>query len=171
MPGVHVQVVVVQGKAFASPWMKESLPAILEAWQSGQAQGLAVAETVFGFNNPAGRAAVTFPASADMLPVFYNYHPTATRGGYNNPPVISGGVYPPAKKVQNAPTPFEPPLLCKSFHQDRLGTNIGENEKRPVFLSCRALKASCGRLVTAWYSTYAYAKRKTQTQPTAFDFS
>ena len=70
---------------------------------------------------------VTFPASADMLPVFYNYHPTATRGGYNNPPVISGGVYPPAKKVQNAPTPFEPPLLCKSFHQDRLGTNIGEN--------------------------------------------
>jgi len=122
-----VQVVVVQGKAFAEPWMKESLPAILEAWQSGQAQGLAVAETVFGLNNPAGRAAVTFPASADMLPVFYNYHPTATRGGYNNPPVISGGVYPPAKKVQNAPTPFEPPLLCKSFHQDRLGTNIGEN--------------------------------------------
>ena len=122
-----VQVVVVQGKAFAEPWMKESLPAILEAWQSGQAQGLAVAETLFGLSNPAGRAAVTFPASADMLPVFYNYHPTATRGGYNNPPVISGGVYPPAKKVQNAPTPFEPPLLCKSFHQDRLGTNIGEN--------------------------------------------
>ena len=63
-------VVVVQGKAFAEPWMKQALPAILEAWQSGQAQGVAVAETLFGHNNPAGRAAVTFPASADMLPVF-----------------------------------------------------------------------------------------------------
>lgn len=49
------QVVVVQGKAFAEPWMKQSLPAILEAWQSGQGQGLAVAETLFGLNNPAGR--------------------------------------------------------------------------------------------------------------------
>ena len=89
-------VVVAQGKAFAEPWMQQSLPAILEAWQSGQAQGMAVAETLFGLNNPAGRTAVTFPASADMLPVFYNYHPTASRGGYVNPPVISGGVYPPA---------------------------------------------------------------------------
>eukprot|EP01050_Picozoa_sp_SAG11_P057032 SAG11_NODE_35701_length_265_cov_0.927711_1_plen_63_part_10 len=26
---------------------------------------------------------------------FYNYHPTASRGGYNNPPIISGGSYPP----------------------------------------------------------------------------
>jgi hypothetical protein len=74
------QVVVVQGKAFAEPWMKQSLPAILEAWQSGQAQGQAIAETLFGVNNPAGRTAVTFPSSADVLPVFYNYHPTATRG-------------------------------------------------------------------------------------------
>ena len=61
-----MQVVVVQGKAFAEPWMKESLPAILEAWQSGQAQGLAVAETLFGLNNPAGRAAVPAPVNISM---------------------------------------------------------------------------------------------------------
>lgn len=35
--------------------MKQSLPAIIEAWQSGQGQGLAIAETLFGLNNPAGR--------------------------------------------------------------------------------------------------------------------
>jgi hypothetical protein len=70
---------------------KASLPAILEAWQSGQAQGIAIAETLFGLNNPAGRTAVSFPVSADALPVFYNYHPTASRGSYNNPPIISGG--------------------------------------------------------------------------------
>ena len=88
-------VVVVQGKAFAEPWMKQTLPAILEAWQAGQAQGRAIAETLFGLNNPAGRTAVSFPVSADVLPVFYNYKPTASRGTYVNPPIISGGSYPP----------------------------------------------------------------------------
>jgi hypothetical protein len=87
---------VLQGKAFSEPWMKQSLPAILEAWQSGQAQGLAVAETLFGRNNPAGRTAVSFAASADVLPVFYNHKKTAKRGGYQNPPVIEGGGYAPS---------------------------------------------------------------------------
>jgi len=88
--------VVVQGKPFAEQWMKQALPAILEAWQNGQAQGQAIAETIFGVNNPAGRTAVTFPVSADHLPVFYNRKPTASRGSYHNPPVIPGGLYPPS---------------------------------------------------------------------------
>jgi len=75
--------------------MKQSMPAIIEAWQSGQGQGQAIAETIFGQNNPAGRIAVSFAVSADHLPVFYNRKPTATRGGYNNPPLIPGGLYPP----------------------------------------------------------------------------
>ena len=75
--------------------MKQSLPAIVEAWQSGQAQGQAIAETIFGHNNPAGRIALSFAVSADHLPVFYNRKPSAKRGGYNNPPLIPGGLYPP----------------------------------------------------------------------------
>jgi beta-glucosidase len=95
--GKPLALVVVQGKAFGEPWIKAVMPAVLEAWQSGQAQGTAVAETLFGLNNPAGRTAVSFPVSADVLPVYYNYKPTSTRGGYTNPPVIPGGVYPPSK--------------------------------------------------------------------------
>ena len=34
-------------------------------------------------------ALLTFPASADVLPVFYNYHPTATRGEYTYLPHAS----------------------------------------------------------------------------------
>jgi beta-glucosidase len=89
-------VVVVQGKPVAERWMKQSLPAVLEAWQSGQAQGQAVAETLLGRNNPAGRTAVSFAASSDVLPVYYNHKKTASRGGYDNPPLIPGGLYPPA---------------------------------------------------------------------------
>jgi len=76
--------------------MKQSLPAVLEAWQGGQAQGQAIAEALFGRFNPAGRSAVTFPTSADVLPVFYDRKPSASRGGYNNPPLIPGGLYPPS---------------------------------------------------------------------------
>ena len=87
-------VVVVQGKPFGEQWMKQSLPAVIEAWQSGQAQGAAIAETIFGINNPAGRTAISFAVSADHLPVFYNCKPAASRGGYHNPPLIPGGLYP-----------------------------------------------------------------------------
>ena len=94
--GVPLALVVSQGKAFGEQWIKASMPAVLETWQGGQAQGQATAETLFGANNPAGRTAVSFPVSADVLPVFYNRKPTAGRGGYSNPPTIPGGLYPPA---------------------------------------------------------------------------
>merc|ERR1712232_681573 len=42
-----------------------------------------------------GRTAVSFPTSADVLPVYYNRKPSASRGAYVNPPLIPGGLYPP----------------------------------------------------------------------------
>lgn len=76
--------------------MKQSLPAVVEAWQGGQAQGQAIAEVLFGRHNPAGRTAVSFPTSADVLPVYYDHKPSAKRGSYHNPPLIPGGLYPPS---------------------------------------------------------------------------
>ena len=94
--GLPLALVVIQGKVFGEPWIKASMPAVLEAWQGGQAQGQAIAETLLGENNPAGRTAVSFPTHTDVLPVFYNGKPTSRRGGYSNPPLIPGGLYPPA---------------------------------------------------------------------------
>ena len=39
---------------------------------------------------------MSFPASADVLPVYYDRQPSASRGAYANPPAIEGGLYPPA---------------------------------------------------------------------------
>ena len=88
--GTPMALVVVQGKPFAEPWIKQHIPAILEAWQGGQAQGTAIADVLFGAYNPAGRVSVSFPISADVLPAYYNRHPSASRGSYTNPPVIPG---------------------------------------------------------------------------------
>ncbi len=57
----------------AMPWEAEHLPAILQAWYPGEEGGRAVAETLFGDNNPAGRLPITFYRSTTELPAFTNY--------------------------------------------------------------------------------------------------
>jgi beta-glucosidase len=47
--------------------------AILEAWYPGEEGGAAIAETLSGKNNPAGRLPVTFYTGIDQLPSFEDY--------------------------------------------------------------------------------------------------
>ena len=71
--GKPVVLVLLNGSAVAVNWAAENVPAILEAWYPGQAAGTAIAETLFGDNNPAGRLPVTFYQSVDQLPAFSDY--------------------------------------------------------------------------------------------------
>ena len=54
-------------------WCNEHANAILEAWYSGEEGGAAIAETLSGKNNPAGRLPVTFYKDVSQLPNFENY--------------------------------------------------------------------------------------------------
>jgi beta-glucosidase len=45
---------------------------------SRRVRGKAIAETLFGDNNPAGHLTVTFPKSVGQLPMHYNYDPSRT---------------------------------------------------------------------------------------------
>lgn len=65
--------VLVAGSSLAIDWEQEHLPAILDAWYGGEQSGVAVAETLFGQNNPAGRLPLTFYRSMDDLPPFNDY--------------------------------------------------------------------------------------------------
>ena len=47
--------------------------AILESWYAGEEGGAAVAETLSGKNNPAGRLPVTFYTGVEQLPPFGDY--------------------------------------------------------------------------------------------------
>jgi beta-glucosidase len=71
--GKPVVVVLLNGSALAVNWAQQNARAILEAWYPGQAGGEAVAETLSGKNNPAGRLPVTFYASVNQLPAFDDY--------------------------------------------------------------------------------------------------
>jgi beta-glucosidase len=66
-------VVLVNGSALAVKTAKDGARAVLEAWYPGQEGGKAIADTLSGDNNPAGRLPVTFYQSIDQLPAFDNY--------------------------------------------------------------------------------------------------
>jgi beta-glucosidase len=77
-------VVLIQGKPFSIPWVKDNIPAIIEAWYPGEMGGLSVAEVLFGKINPSGKTAVSFPKSVGHLPCYYNCLPT-DKGYYKQP--------------------------------------------------------------------------------------
>jgi beta-glucosidase len=71
--GKPVVLVLTNGSALAVNWANDHVNAIVDAWYSGEEGGTAVAETLSGKNNPAGRLPVTFYKGVDQLPPFESY--------------------------------------------------------------------------------------------------
>jgi beta-glucosidase len=71
--GKPLVIVLTSGSALAVPDEHQYASAILEAWYPGEEGGTAIAETLAGDNNPAGRLPLTFYASIDQLPPFEEY--------------------------------------------------------------------------------------------------
>jgi beta-glucosidase len=71
--GKPLVVVLTNGSALGVNWAKAHANAILDAWYPGEEGGAAVAETLSGRNNPAGRLPVTFYKDVSQLPAFDDY--------------------------------------------------------------------------------------------------
>ena len=71
--GKPLIVVLMSGSALAVPWVNEHADALLVQWYPGEEGGDAIAETLAGKNNPAGRLPVTFYRSTSDLPAFTDY--------------------------------------------------------------------------------------------------
>ncbi|MEI6913824.1 MAG: glycoside hydrolase family 3 C-terminal domain-containing protein [Armatimonadota bacterium] len=80
--GVPTVVVLVNARPLTINAINESAPAILEAWNPGEFGGQAVAETLFGDNNPGGKLPATWARSMGQLPVYYDYLPGWHGGSY-----------------------------------------------------------------------------------------
>lgn len=70
--GTPTIAVLINGSPFASDWLKENIPAILEAWYPGMEGGTAIAEALFGEYNPGGKLPLTF-SRPGQEPLYYDH--------------------------------------------------------------------------------------------------
>jgi beta-glucosidase len=70
--GKPVVLIVFSGRPLAITWASGHVPAILEAWFPGYQAGPALARTLFGDVDPAGRLTVSVPRSIGQVPIYYN---------------------------------------------------------------------------------------------------
>lgn len=68
----QIVTVLIQGRPHAIENIVDESRAILAAWYPGNLGGQAIAETLFGQNNPSGKLSMSLPRSSMQLPCFYN---------------------------------------------------------------------------------------------------
>ncbi len=71
--GKPVVVVLTAGSAVGINLAADRAEAVLDLWYGGEEAGTAIAETLAGVNNPAGRLPVTFYKAIEQLPPFDDY--------------------------------------------------------------------------------------------------
>lgn len=65
-------VVLNVGSPVEMPWI-EKVPAVIQLWYNSQEQGNALADILFGDENPSGKLPTTFPIRLEDNPAFINY--------------------------------------------------------------------------------------------------
>jgi beta-glucosidase len=80
--GKPIAAFVFSGPPLSIAKLDKEIPAIVYGFYLGQESGYAVAETIFGDNNPTGKLSISIPRSVGHLPVYY-YHKPSARRGYN----------------------------------------------------------------------------------------
>ena len=78
--GKPVVTVLIVGRPIVLDEVRANSDAVLLAWYPGTEGGTAVAETVFGLNNPGGKLPISFPRAEGALPCYY--HALRERGNY-----------------------------------------------------------------------------------------
>ena len=73
--GTPVALVVQSGRPVSLGKELKWVPAVLEAWFPGEMGGYAVAETLFGLNNPSGKLPISFPKHVGQIPCHYTRRP------------------------------------------------------------------------------------------------
>jgi beta-glucosidase len=76
--GTPIVGVLVTGRPLAVNWLAEHAAGLLMAYYPGTMGGRAVAETLYGENDPSGRLPISVPRSTGRLPTRFNHlrHPT-----------------------------------------------------------------------------------------------
>ncbi|MDC1106275.1 glycoside hydrolase family 3 N-terminal domain-containing protein [Prolixibacteraceae bacterium] len=82
--GKPVVVVMINGRGYSIPWLKDNVDGIVEAWYPGEKGGDAIANILLGKINPSGKLPISMPRSAGHSPSNYNHKPSG-HGFYHKP--------------------------------------------------------------------------------------
>ena len=92
--GVPVVLVLQSGRPLTLMWENEHIPAIVQAFFSGELGGRAIAEALFGIINPSGKLPISFPKHVGQIPVYYSRKPAGGKRyveGYDREPLFPFG--------------------------------------------------------------------------------
>lgn len=92
--GKPIVAVVIAGRPLTINWLQDHAAAILYGFSPGAQAGQAVAETLFGLNNPNGKLPATFPRSVGQIPLNFPYKPASNNEGVKNGAAVAGVLYP-----------------------------------------------------------------------------
>ncbi len=71
--GKPLVLVLMNGRPLDLNWAKANADAVVESWFSGTEGGHAIADVLFGDQNPAGKLPISFPRSVGQIPTYYNH--------------------------------------------------------------------------------------------------
>ncbi|MEZ7504871.1 beta-glucosidase BglX [Flavobacterium sp. Arc2] len=74
--GKPVVLVLFTGRPLVLVQENETVPAILNTWFAGSEAGTAIADVLFGDENPSGKLTTTFPRSVGQVPIYYSHKNT-----------------------------------------------------------------------------------------------
>ncbi len=74
--GKPLVLVLFNGRPLVLNQENATVPAILDVWFAGSEAGFAIADVLFGDENPSGKLSMTFPRSVGQIPIFYNHKNT-----------------------------------------------------------------------------------------------
>ncbi|MDN3673671.1 beta-glucosidase BglX [Flavobacterium branchiarum] len=70
--GKPVVLVLFDGRPLVIKEENDTVPAILNVWFAGSEAGHAIADVLFGDENPSGKLTSTFPRNVGQVPIYYN---------------------------------------------------------------------------------------------------
>ena len=74
--GKPVVLVLFNGRPLILNHENETVPAILDVWFAGSEAGFAIADVLFGDENPSGKLTTSFPRSVGQIPIYYGHKNT-----------------------------------------------------------------------------------------------
>ncbi len=142
----NIVLVLMNGRPLALPWAEAHIPAILETWHLGTQSGTAIAETLFGENNPSGKLPMTFPRSVGQCPIYYNHYNTGRPTGGN------GVFWAHYIDESNAPLyPFGHGLSYSEFEYSKLEVDLMSDDQIEVRVEVKNVSNTDGEEVVQLY--------------------